>query len=134
MNNNEISKIKLSTEILGTNEAANFEPSIILNSKRKDTAQMMVQKLNSNDAINFNQFTFTSFNTFKSNKANFNKKIEQINPNYDQKDNLGFLTKNYWATDLRNNLSPTRLSKGSIPTKFKSVINSNSSKVLNKLK
>ena len=128
MNNNDISRLKLSNEFLGPNEGNIDNPP---NIRRKDTFGTNSIRTN-NEFTPYNQFTLSTFNTFKTNKATLLKN-DQLLPS-SHKDNLGYLTKNYWTNDLKGNASPTRLNKLNVPSKLKAFSNSNSSKTLNKLK
>ncbi len=101
-----------------------------MTSKRKDFSSMTSLKA-TNDFPGLNQFTISSFNSFKNNKATLIKKDHQSLIPQIQKDNLNYLNKNYWTSDIRNNASPSKLSKISLPTKLKPFSNPNSSKTLN---
>lgn len=102
-----------------------------MTSKRKDFSNMSSVKA-TNDFSGLNQFIITGFNNFKNNKASLIKTDHQsLIPNNNQKDNLSYLTKNYWTSDIRSNDTPSKLSKISIPSKLKPFSNPDSLKTLN---
>lgn len=124
-NNNEFSKLKLSSELLGTFEVNSDNRNIL---KRNYFSSFTSVKSN-NEYNGVNQFTITSFNNFKNNKGNLSKTDMLLIPGK-QKDTClnGNSTKNYWTTDIRNNASPTRISVLNAPSNLKNFANKNHSK------
>lgn len=126
MHYNDISRLKLSSEVLGPIET-NIEFPV--STKRKEINAISSFKVN-HDYNGFNQYTMTIFHNFKNNKTTLTKTDQLLIP-IARKENLGNVTKNYWTTDLRNNNSPSKLNKISHASKLKPFSNPNSSKNIN---
>jgi len=124
-NNNEFSKIKLSSELLETFEINTDNRNIL---KRNYFSSFTSVKSN-NESNGVNQFTITAFNNFKNNKGNVLKSDMLILPSK-PKDSclIGNPTKNYWTTDIKNNASPTRISVFNAQSNLKNLSNKNQSK------
>jgi len=113
--NNDISKPKLCSELLLGSIETNIEFPVT--SKRKDISSFSSLKL-TNEFPGFNQYTtMTSFHTNK-NKAASVKTDQMLIPHL-QKDNIGYLTKNYWTSDSKKNASPSKHTKITVPSRLK---------------
>ena len=123
---NDIFRLKLSSEALLGPIETNIEFPVT--SKRKDVSTFSNLKA-TNEHTGLNHFSMTSFHNFKNSKATIIKTDQVLIPQ-NQKDNLSYLSKNYWTGDIRNNASPSKLNKISVPPKQKPFSNPNSSKNL----